>query len=135
MFGECHDSVPLRRLCDGDDAAFRIEPLVRPEAPADGVGFEQFAERRDPFVGILTRFAHPQGDVVPLAEFEVGCDQFGDDRVPVTVERVGQLVVERRPEHAEVGVPPRPAEEDDVVGIVGADGRDDALVERFQQGV
>ena len=66
-----HNLVPMRRLRVRHRTACRIHLLVWPECPSDVILLQQACKLRDPLIGVLARFAQPDGHVVPVAEVDV----------------------------------------------------------------
>lgn len=118
-FGEGDDLIPAFGGCDGDEGGVLGQLLVGPEGPSDVVLVEQGAEFCDPFVGVLSGFAEPEGDVIFCSEIDEFLDGQLFGRGPVGVKGVGGVGVEGRAEDGEVGIPLGSAEEEDVVGSMG----------------
>ena len=93
---------------------------------------EQLTILRDPLVGVLARFAHPDWHAMGFAKIHVLLDFLLLGWHPVLVEGVHHVQIERRAEDRKIRVPPRSAENHDVVFVHLANGSDNSLAERFE---
>src|SRR6056297_3171675 len=133
MLGKADNIVPARRPADTRDATRGIDLLVRPERPPNTVLLEQATKFRDPIVVVLSGFAHVQGHVPSLTESEVLGYQIGFHLLPVPVKCIGKIVVRWLAKEREVGIPPRPAEDDQMVPVYLPNSTDESQIEGVQE--
>jgi hypothetical protein len=131
-FGVSDDFVPIRRPREGHDRPRAVHFLVRPEGPVDVILIEQLTILRDPLVGVLARFAHPDWHAMDFAKIHVLLDFPLLGRHPVLVKGVHHVRIERRAEDRKIRVPLRSAENHDVVFVHLAKDCDNSLVERLE---
>src|ERR1043166_3023134 len=96
------------------------------------MGFEETPKLINPFVGILSRFSHPDWNIVFVTKGQVLRDRFLIYGHPVLVKSIGELWVERWSKDLEVRIPLRAAKKDDVILIHLTDGGNDPAIERLQ---
>src|SRR5712692_249692 len=94
--------------------------------------FEQLPKRIDPFVGVLTGFAHPYRDIVFVTEGKILLDRLLIYRHPVLVKSVDELPIKGWSKYLEVGIPLRAPQKDNVIPVHLSYARNDLAVERLQ---
>src|SRR5262249_3944132 len=92
----------------------------------------QTAKRIYPFVSVLSRFSHPNRNIVFITKGEIFPDRCLVHRHPVLVKSIRELRVERWAKDFEVGVPLGTAQKDYVVSIHLTNGGNNPAIERLE---
>ena len=95
--------------------------LQRPPGPPDVEVLEQVDGIAEPHIGVLSTLAEVQWHVVRVADARGEVHRPDIVVAPILVGRVDQLVIPRRGQAREIIGPPVALDEDDVVGVDGAD--------------
>src|SRR5215469_9741987 len=108
--GELDDLSPVSRWDNADDGGRFFHLLIRPESPPDIIVFQGLHELRDPVVGVLPGFTHPDRHIILFPKVDVLSYHAFIWSRPVFVEGVGDVRVKGLAEDREVAVPLRTPE-------------------------